>query len=71
MCLLRSTNWVSISHKTTFFVVTAVITPNLTKDKRVTELYKPFIPLCVSIGMWGTRRGSGAGEGMLEVHPTI
>jgi hypothetical protein len=30
MCLLKSTNWVFISQKTTFFIVTAVQTPNLT-----------------------------------------
>jgi hypothetical protein len=31
MCLLSSTNWVFISQKTTFFIVTAVNTSNLTR----------------------------------------
>jgi hypothetical protein len=35
MCLLCSTNWVFISQKTTFFIVTAVKTSNLTTVESV------------------------------------
>jgi hypothetical protein len=50
MCLLSSTNWVFLSQKTTFFIVTAVKTSNLTliicSVLRIHSLYSVFYKVC-------------------------
>jgi hypothetical protein len=46
MCLLCGTNWVSISEKTAFFVVTAGKTSNLTKlEGRLGDCGGTFVSL--------------------------
>jgi hypothetical protein len=61
MCLLWSTNWVCISQKTTFFIVTAVKTSNLTIQNVITDwiwtnfcLYRCIhpCPWILSLGIW-------------------
>jgi hypothetical protein len=82
MCLLWSTDWVLISQKATFFIVTAVKTSDLTPAGRNTVSYILFYAIFITVpdmkwgystyelGLWVTilmRQRLGWGKIKLEI----